>query len=179
MTDKEKKAFVDKHITDIYPQLQINITKVCGAGLQRWGDDLLSTALEFFLNKPLDVQYDSCKNNKAENFVTYIANFQLKSSTTKFWHVWRKHKQSHRELFLGSYDYKHESNEDYNDDAMLCIKEAMKDLNPFEKMIVEEKVLMGIRFKEIAERYDIPYTAISKQLKVTLKKIKEKCIHLR
>jgi hypothetical protein len=180
MTDKEKKSFIDKHITDIYPQLLENVKKVCGAGYSKWGDDLLPLSLEFFLNKPLDVQYESCKNNKAENFITFIMNFQLKSSTTRFWHVWRKHKNSHREIYPDSYLYdetKVIDNED--DDLMLCIKQHIKDLDPFEKMLVEERVLKGMRFVDIAERYDIPYTALSNQLSKTLKKIKKSCLHLK
>ena len=41
MTDKEKKAYIDKHLTEIYDQLVINSEKVCGAGYERWGEDLL------------------------------------------------------------------------------------------------------------------------------------------
>ncbi len=106
MTDKEKKAFVDKHITKIFTQLQVNMQKICGAAASKWQDDLLQLSVEFFLNKDLDVQYESCTNNKAENFITYIANFQLKSSTSRFWHKHRKFVGNTRELFVGSYDYK-------------------------------------------------------------------------
>jgi hypothetical protein len=180
MTDKEKKAYVNKHLTDIYPQLVENMQKTCGAGYEKWGDDLLPTAIEFFLNKPLDVQYESCVSGKCENFITFIAAFQLKSSTTKFWHVWRKHKNSHRELIPDSYMYDETKyKDDSDDDFMLCIKQQMKDLDPFEKMLVEERVIKGMRFVDLEERYDIPYSALAKELKKVLKKIKERCQHLR
>ena len=97
-----KKAFVDKHITKIFPQLQINMQKICGVAASKWADDLLQLSVEFFLNKDLDVQYESCANDKAENFITYIANFQLKSSTSRFWHKHRKFVGNTRELFVGS-----------------------------------------------------------------------------
>ena len=74
MTDKAKKRFVDNHITKIFPQLQINAEKVCGAGTSKWADDLLQLSMEMFLEKNLDVQYDACLNNRAENFITYIMN---------------------------------------------------------------------------------------------------------
>jgi len=180
MTDREKKAYVDKHLTDIYDQLIINCQKTCGAGYSQWGEDLLPLALEFFLDKPLDVQYDSCINNKAENFITYIMGFQLKSSTSRFWHVHRKHKSSHRELIPDSFMYDGTNKEDTSDDDfMLCIKSSIKHLDPFERMLIEERVIKRLKFVEIAERYDIPYTALSSQLKVALKKIKSKCLHLR
>jgi len=179
MKDVEKKAYVDKHITEIYDQLIINCQKTCGAGYEQWGEDLLATALEFFLTKPLDVQYDSCVNNKAENFVTFIMGFQLKSSTSRFWHVHRKHKSTHRELIADSYMYDQLKDSDYeDDDFMYCVKKTIKTLDPFEKMLIEERVIKQLRFVEIAERYDIPYTALSGQLKKVLNKIKAKCQQL-
>jgi len=181
MTDKKKKAYVDKHLTKIYPQLRENVEKVCGAGTGQWADDLLPTALQFFLEKPLEVQYESCINNKAENFITFIMAFQLKSSSTRFWHVYRKHLNNSREYYTDHFQYdvdKKQDTED-DDDHMYCIKQAIKQLDVFERMLIEERVIKGIKFVEISERYDIPYNALSNQLNKTLKKLKEKCQHLR
>jgi len=184
MTDKEKKAYVDEHLSKIFPQLQINMKKVCGQAYNKWGDDLLQLSLEFFLNKELDVQYDSCVNNKAENFITYMANFQLKSSTSRFWHTHRKFVGQTRELFVGSYDYDYDNDfdrpfEDEISELQQCIDKQMKDLNPYEKMLIQEKVQWGSRFTDIAKKYNIPYNSLSSGLKRTLKKIREKCQHLR
>jgi len=179
MTDIEKKAYVDKHLTKIYPQLKINMEKITGAGKDRWADDLLSVALEFFLNKDIQVQYESCENNKAENFITYMANFQLKSGFSKFYHTHRKFIGKTREYYTDNYQYDSEISHIFvDDDRTVCIKEAMKDLDPFERMLVEERILKGLRYKEIAENYNIPYPSIRDGLKKTLIKIKDRCQHL-
>jgi hypothetical protein len=183
MTDKEKKAFVDKHLTKIFPQLQLNMKKICGAGASKWQDDLLQLSLEFFLEKPLDVQYESCVNNKAENFCTYIANFQLKSSTSRHWHTHRKFIGSTRELFNGTYDYKQDDMfpkpfEDEISELQECIDKQMGKLDPFEKMLIKEKVEWGSSYVEISKKYNIPYGSLQGGLKRTLKKIKERCKHL-
>ncbi len=183
MTDKEKKKFVDDHITKIFPQLQINAQKVCGAGASKWQDDLLQLSLEFFLLKPLDVQYDSCINNKCEHFVTYIMNFQLKSSTSRMWHTHRKFIGSTRELFNGTYDYKQDDMfpkpfEDEISELQMCIQKQMDKLDPFEKMLIKEKVEWGSSYVEISKKYNIPYGSLQGGLKRTLKKIKEQCKHL-
>ena len=183
MTDKVKKEYVDDHLTKIFPQLQINMTKVCGVAYSRWGDDLLSIAVEFFLNKPLDVQYESCKENKAENFITYIANFQLKSSTSRFWHTHRKFIGNTRELYNGTYDYKQDEMfpkpfEDEISDLQMCINKQMSELDPYEKMLLTEKIDWGNTYVEISEKYNIPYGSLQSGLRKTLKKIKEKCKHL-
>ena len=62
---------------------------------------------------------------------------------------------------------------------MLCIKKNINSLSPFEKMLVEERIIKKLRFVDIEERYDIPYTALTVQLKKTLKKLKEQCQHLK
>ena len=182
-SNKEKKAYIDKHITKIFPQLQVNMQKVCGVAYSRWGDDLLSIAVEFFLNKDIEVQYESCKQNKAENFITYIANFQLKSSTSRFWHTHRKFVGSTRELFVGSYDYDNDPNypipfEDEISNLQACIDKQMNKLDPFEKMLIKEKVEWGSSYVEISKKYNIPYGSLQGGLKRTLKKIKEQCKHL-
>ena len=184
MTDKEKKVYVDKHLTKIFPQLQINMTKVCGTAYDKWGDDLLQLSVEFFLEKDLEVQYEACVNNRAENFITYIANFQLKSSTSRFWHTHRKFVGSTRELFVGNYEYDMYPNypQPFEDEISLlqmCIDKQMKDLNPFQQMLIKEKVQYGNSFTEISEKFDIPYTSLQTGLKRTLKNIKEKCQHLK
>ncbi len=61
---------------------------------------------------------------------------------------------------------------------MLCIKQAINNLDPYEKMLVEERVIKGRKFKELAERYDIPYSSLTYTLKNTIKELKEKCKHL-
>lgn len=179
LTDLNKKKYVDRHLTEIYPQLKINMQKTCGAGYDQWGDDLLSIAVEYFLKKPLDVQYDSCINNKAENFITYIANFQLKSGYSKFWHTHRRFSTSTREYYIDYYDYEYSEDDMWEeDDRMLCIKQAIKNLNPFEKMLIEERVIKKMKYQDLADRYDIPYSSLTHTLKKTLKKIKAQCKHL-
>ena len=180
MTDREKKEYIDKHLTKIYPQLKVNMGKICGAATDKWADDLLSIALEFFLNKDIDIQYDSCKSGKAENFITYMANFQVKSGYSKFFHTHRKFVGRTREYFTDHFQYDAEKQDEHeDDDAMLCIKSAIKNLDPFEKMLVEERILKGLRFKEISDNYNITYQTLKTTLNKTLKEIEHKCKHLR
>ena len=177
LNDKDKKIYIDKHLTKIYPQLKLNMIKVCGAGEVLWADDLLSTAVEFFLNKDIEVQYDSCINNKAENFITYMANFQLKSGTSKFFHTHRKFSTKTRDYFT-DYVYDRGSKVFEDDDRTLCIKEAIKELDPFERMIVDERMIKKMKFNDIADRYDIPYSSLAHNYRKIKNKIKERCKHL-
>ena len=175
-----QERYVREELSKLYPQLEINCQKTLGAAYNKHGHDLLSVCIEFFLNKPIEVQVKSFKEGKAENFITFMMGMQSKSSTSRFYHIYRKHNEKSRDYYTDGYQYDIDKHEKYEeDDLMYCIKAQMKHLDPFEKMLIEERVMRKRRFVDIAEQYDIPYTALANQLKKTLKTIKEKCSHLR
>jgi len=182
LTEDEKR--VRKELTKVFPQLQINCQKVCGAGYHKWGDDLLQLSVEMFLEKPIEDQIFTIEQNKLENFITYIMNFQLKrGQTTRFWHTHRKFLGTTRELYNGTYDYKHDEMfpkpfDEEISDLQMCIDKQVEDLNPFQKMLIQEKVYYGNSFVDISKKYDIPYTSLQQGLKRTLRNIKELCKHL-
>lgn len=174
----QEEVYVREQLTKLYPQLLINCQKTLGAAYDKYGGDLIAVAVEFFLNKPIEVQVKAFKEGRAENFITFIMAMQSKSSTSKWYHEYRKFHEKQREYFTESYLYSSEDKEDEDDDRMLCIKQAIKQLNPYEKMLVECKVLKGMKFTEIEEYYDIPYSSLASELKKTLNKIKKQCQHL-
>jgi len=182
LTEDEKR--VRKELAKVFPQLKINAVKVCGAGASKWSDDLLQLSVEIFLEKETDYQIKVIEDGKLENWVTFVMNFQLKrGKTTRMWHTHRKFIGSTRELFNGTYDYKQnemfpEPFADEISDLQLCIDKQVEDLNPFQKMLIQEKVYYGNSFVDISKKYDIPYTSLQQGLKRTLRNIKELCKHL-
>lgn len=178
LTDEEK--WVRKELTKLYPQLQINERKVLGSAYGLYGGDLLAVAIEFFLNKPIDNQVEAFKQGTAENYITYMMNLQAKSSTTKFYHEYKKHTLNMREYYPDSYLYDaHVVQDNSDDDLMVCIKEAIKTLDPFEKMLVENRIIKGMGYDQIIEKYDIPYSALSNELTKVKKKLRKLCKHYR
>ena len=180
----EEEVWVRKELTKLYPQLVINCQKTLGAGYEKHGGDLRAVCIEFFLNKPIEVQVKSFKEGKAENFITFMMGMQSKSGTSKYYHQYRKFNESQRELY-DNYDYGYLKTisdsytpfEDEDDDMMLCIKHHMKNLNPYEKMLIDARVIRGMRFKDISDTYDIPYSSLSRELIRILKKLKKECQH--
>ena len=54
----------------------------------------------------------------------------------------------------------------------------MDKLNPYERMIVEKKVIDDMTYKDISKTYNIPYSSLAKDAKAVMEKIKNACIHL-
>ena len=171
---------VRKELENIYPQLQKNMRKVCGDGYPRWGEDLLALSVTFFLEKPLKDQLKTIENGKLENFITWIANMQLKSSSSKFYSVYRKPNGQYRELY-NDYDYGYEfiaHNKAFDkeeDEVVTCIKCEIEKLDPYLKMLVNEKVLENNTFTFISNKYNINYNSLKADTTKAIKKIKKKC----
>ena len=175
----EEEVWVRKELTKLYPQLQINCKKTLGAAYEKHGGDLIAVCVEFFLNKPIEVQVEAFKEGKAENFITFIMAMQSKSGSSKWYSEYRKFHEMQREYYTDHYQYDVDKEDRYEDnDMMLCIKHHIEQLNPYEKMLIEARVIKGMKFTEIVEHYDIPYSSLSQQLKKTLKQLKKKCQHL-
>ena len=174
----KEEIWVREELTKLYPQLVINCQKTLGAAYEKHGGDLLALSVQFFLEKPIKVQVKAFKEKKAENFITYIMAMQSKSSSSKWYHQYRKHHEKQREYYTDHFQYDVDDDEPFEeDDTMLCIKQALSKLNPYEKMLIEKRVLMGMKYTEIAEVYNIPYHSLATELEKTLNKLKKQCQH--
>lgn len=176
----KEEVWVRQELTKLWPQLQINERKVLGAGYDLYGGDLLAVCIEYFLEKPIDNQVEAFKEGKAENYITFIMNIQAKHDTTKFFHQYKKHSTRMREYYPDNYLYdQHKVEDTSDDDLMVCLKQAIKQLDPYEKMLVEERIIKGMGYEEIIEKYDIPYASLSNELTKVKKKLKKICQHYR
>lgn len=181
MTDKEKREIVTKEIGNIYDQLIINCQKTCGAGYDRWGGDLLAMCIEMFLEKETEYIWKVYQDGKIENFITFMMGFQLKSNSSKFWHVYRKHMYNNRELFDIQYNNRVSQNKAFKDepsDVYHCMKKVIDSLDPYQKMLVNEIMIQGKKFNKTSEKYDINYHSLKNDYKKVQDLIKSKCQHL-
>jgi len=184
MTEGEKREIVQKEITRLYPQLVINCRKTCGAGFDKWGGDLLPMCIEMFLQKTTPYIWKVHQDGKTENFITYMMGLQLKSSSSRFFHHYRKFAEKTREL-LPNYELSQdrvEHNKAFEDESSLineCMKKTIAKLNPYEKMILNEIIIDGNRFNHISEKYNINYYSLKNDCEKIKLKIKHACKHLR
>lgn len=183
----EDEIFVRKELEKAYPQLLINTKKTCGYAFEKHGLDLLAVAVEFFLMKPVEVQLDAIEKNKMINFITFIMGVQLKSGSSKFYNVYRKHHEKQRELY-DNYDYgkaglatnvDNAAFEDEEDELMECMKYQISKLNPYQQMLVQEKLIEGRSYAHISKTYNINYGSLKLDTTKAINIIKKACQHLR
>lgn len=174
------EIYVRDELTKVYPQLVINMKKTCGYNSNIWADDLLALCVTFFLEKPIETQLKVIADGKLENYITFIAGMQVKSGSSKFYTTYRRFLYNTRELYVNyAYNQQRVTYEQPFDDEespqLRCIKYHMEKLNPYEKMIIQKKVIDDFTFKDISKEYNIPYTTLAADTKKTLNKLKELC----
>ena len=178
----EEEIFVRKEINKEFDQLDINCRKVAGAAYNKYGRDLLAYCIEIYLSKDIEVQLKVISDGKLENYITKLMNFQLKLSTTGFYHKYRKHHEKQR-VYLNDYIYSPASVthnlafEDEEDATLSCVKQIVKGLDPYNKMLVDEFIMKKGNYSEVAVRFKITYSHLSRDLKALKQKIKKKCQH--
>lgn len=177
------QTLVRKEIEKIYPQLVINCEKTCTTNYEKYGHDLLALCIEMFLDKTIVHQLKVISDGKLENYITYMMSLQLKSSSSRFYHLYRKHTDRSREL-LPDYSYHKQGivndfyKEPFHDEELevvSCLKKVRKDLMPFEKMVLDRHLVNGEKYKHLSEEYNIPYYTFKLTANKIKKLMQEKC----
>lgn len=178
------KKLIRKEIEKIYPQLVINCEKTCGMAYEKWGHDLLPLCIEMFLSKTIHHQLRVIRDNKLENYITFMMGLQLKSSSSRFYHHHRKESNKSRE-WLPNYQYKitndffPEPFEDEEDPVITCLNKVKETLPPFEKMVLNRHIINGEKYIDLSREFNIPYYTFKLTAQKIKKLMKEKCIHFR
>ena len=179
MTELEKKEQIKIALDKLYPQLQINVKKVCGAGSDLWLDNLLPHTLEQFMSMDTDKQYKILYEDKmGENYISRAMALQLKSSTSSFYRIYRRGSIESREL-LPEYHYQGYNTEEDTDVANE-VKECLlyhteNSLDFYDKFLIKEHYFKGIAIGEMAIRTDIQPGRLTRDIKKALTKLKKLC----
>jgi len=179
LSNEEK--YVRDELEKIYPQLLINERKILGSNYDSQKGDVMHIAIEAFLSKPLAQQLYTIEIGKLENFITFIANVQAKNSTTRHYNQFRKFQMFTREILdvdIKKLEVPEDLNQDDNEQELWdCIHSFIDQLNPFERMIVYEKWMQDVTYKDLSIRYDISVQALQYHAEALKNKIKERCKH--
>tara|TARA_A100001201_G_scaffold72189_2_gene65918 strand:- start:1976 stop:2545 length:570 start_codon:yes stop_codon:yes gene_type:complete len=181
---REMKQRVDEEITSIYNQLRINAEKVCTYNSHLWADDLLAHTLQSFLEKPIEKQYqivisDSVKVSALERYLTRAMSMAIRSSSSPFYHTYRKKNEKFRELWV-DIDYVKEYNiDDPNVEDELVgyeklVKNYLEELHFYSRFLIQEHYYRKKTLREMSEQIDIPTSTLSRDIKKALVELKQK-----
>ncbi len=184
ITEQQMKTTIDEALTSIYEQLFINAEKICTYNYKRWGVDLVSHTVQYFLNQPLHKQYTivtspSKKVSALERYLTSAMSLAIRSSTSPFYSKHRKHIESHREIWQ-DFDYsaymgyeKSPLDSDKWEDMVEALPELIKGLHFYDRYLIQKHYIEQLTVREIADTTKITTYRLSRDIKSALLHLKE------
>ena len=134
-------------------------------------DDLLNDLIVALLEKPKHYQFDLLEKNKVDHWFTSSAKMQFASKTSPFFYKYKKFNMNSSEI----QDWKHA--ESYDEDELEVTK-MHKDIskltevyNIYERTLLNEHLIEGKSFSEIARDYKINRRYISETITPCKKEI--------
>lgn len=187
-TEDNMKVAINKAVTKHWDKMVQDSIRICGYNANQWAEDLLAFHIaELLTKKPLAWQYKLIVEDDALlNYMGKSMALGLKSSASPFWHQIRKPMYKNRELIPESYEYGEEFEDHINEEFDTakkdrskeeCVEWALEQLNFYDRALIQQKFQQRKTYNEIKDYYGIPHTAVVKDTRAAVKKLKEYCKH--
>jgi hypothetical protein len=191
MTDLEKHRAIDAKITQHYNKMVADSRRIAGSNYDKYGFDLLSHCLEDFLvNKSIDYRYKvAVEDNKLPNYIGFSMAIQIKSNTSPFWIKYRKDMYNNRGIYLAEegsveidplVEIEDEMDVDFDIPAYFkndldCVRYALTKIHWYNRTLVEEYFLNGMKYQDMHEKYNISFSSLKKDIDKGIKEIRKVC----
>ena len=179
-SDQEKKKLIDDWFSSGgYDQLVINSRKTCSDSAMYSREDALAHMLEYFYSLALEKQWKIYQDGGIERYITRGLAMQVKSSTSSFYHKYRKPLIKEREIVNERGEEFHPDH--LNDDQelegrMKCLMFLYNnELNMVDRWLVEEKVFKNRKNPDIIEEYGISEKDLTNQWTTLKARLKRSC----
>ena len=176
-TDKEKHQIINDAITEMYIQLQGNATNVATYNSDKWADNLLADTLERFLKRPIKDKWKIFMQGKLERYLTSAMSLALRSSTSPFFHKYRKvyTRVVDKELKSdgGAWEIIEDEDDKFLHDAAEIAGKAVDELHFYDRQLIKDYYYSGYNLTEIGEKYNINAQRVGRDIKKALKKLEQ------
>lgn len=176
-SDAKKHEIINDAISGMYEQLQGNATNVCTYNSDKWAENLLADTLMRFLKRPIDAKWNIFMQGKLERYITSAMSLALRSSTSPFFHKYRKvyTKVVDKPLVADGGDWEIG---DTKDDIKLKIAaeqagEAVDELHFYSRQLIKDYFYAGLSLTAMGEKYDINAQRIGRDIKKALAELDE------
>jgi hypothetical protein len=171
-----EKWFRD-HFSSLQREIQYNICKTSGP-MKDYSDDLTQIAVMQFLNKPLEVQKQMLQDSKVENYILVTAGMHIRSSTSPFYNIVRKHKMQSRSGALP--DVSNEDDLEWLEDQewYQCYKREMEKMNFYFRQLLIDKYEQGLSYDDLHKKYNITKTSLNKDVHAALQFLRCRCSNI-
>jgi hypothetical protein len=171
-TDAEKHEIINDAISGMYEQLQGNATNVCTYNSDMWAENLLADTLERYLKRPIDAKWKIFMQGKLERYLTAAMSLALRSSTSPFFHKYRKvyTKIVDKPLIPdgGSWEIGDTKSDIKLKVAAEIAGEAVDELHFYSRQLIKDYFYSGLNLTQMGEKYNINAQRIGRDIKKAL-----------
>ena len=164
-TDKEKHQIINDAITEMYIQLQGNATNVATYNSDR------------FLKRPIKDKWKIFMQGKLERYLTSAMSLALRSSTSPFFHKYRKvyTRVVDKELKSdgGAWEIIEDGDDKFLHEAAEIAGKAVDELHFYDRQLIKDYYYSGYNLTEIGEKYNINAQRVGRDIKKALKKLEQ------
>jgi len=178
MTTKQK---LDKWVKEEYRWLDKEIrTNIAKSQMKAYAEDLLHEMIIQLYKMKEEKMEGLLENGKLKWYLLSGAGMQLRSSTSPFWNIHRKHKMYARENGLPGSDKnifeKIDDTEELSTESYYsCMMEEIENLHWYNKTLLNEYWFQGMHLDQLHEKYNISKQHLTKDLNKAILTIREAC----
>ena len=181
-SDTEKRQLIGEWFQNGgYDQLVINSYKTCTDKAPYSRADALAHIVEYFLHLPLEKQWGIYAEGGMERYITRGLAMEVKSSSSLFFHKYRKPLMRERELVNERGEIKYGDTYELSDGdelegKMRCLRYMYEnELDKIDKWLIEQKIFSKKKNRDIAAEFDIPVKDIERQWSALKTRLKRNC----
>lgn len=175
---KENKERIDAWVTEWYDWIRREIgNNIAKDRMSQYADDLTIHMIESLYYLSDEKVEQMLRDDKMQWWILRGASMQLRSSSSPFWHIYRKHKYSARENGLpGSHSNIFDGIwEEYDDSLETCFQEAWEELDWYLRTLMEKHFYQRWTIEKMYKYYNISKTHLIKDMNRGINLIREKC----
>lgn len=182
---KDTKSKLDKFWTKEYEWLGNEIrTNIAKGMMSEYADDLIQhMVIETYKMKEEKLE-QMLENGKLKWYILTSAGLALRSSTSPFYHKYRKQKMNARSGYMDGhrenpYDMLFDPEvEGFDTELYQCFQGAMEDIHWYLRHLLERKYMQGWTYEQLKDTYQISKTHLLRDINTALEEIREKCKHI-
>jgi hypothetical protein len=188
LTEEEMRDMVNIKLTEIYPKLQKDFKRITSYNSAQFEDLLMFCIHEFLSKKPIRYQFKvAVTDNALPNYFGRSMSLNLRSSSSPFWHQYRKEGYNSRGTYLAETDSKLIQGE-YDEiqdmlspatevDPYECMMSAISKLDFYHQPLLTDYYLNGLTYNQMNKKYGIAIRHLRIAVEESIQQLQESCKH--
>ena len=188
LTEEEMRTKVNIAFEKAYPKIYKDFRRITSYNHEQFEDLLPFCIHEFLIKKPIHYQYKvAVIDNALPNYFGRSMSLNLRSSSSPYWHQYRREGYNSRGAYLAEYDPKNARIE-YDEiqdmlspvteiDPFECMMHAISKLDFYHQPLLTDYYINEMTYKQMNQKYGISLRHLKDAVEEGIRQIQQHCKH--